>query len=185
VLPTAETEIRFQARRALHPTFDAMYTPWPSYGRFPFSAVGVGAALGAVEYFAGSAGSMSRVANALGGTVQLVDQEYAATEFAEAAGEVDQAVRTVAGRSREAAELAARHVLPDERMLAEQNRDNAFVARAALRATQRIHQLVGAKAGFPQHPVSRAKRDAEMVAAHVTLSWRPAALRYFASMTNR
>lgn len=44
----------------------------------PFSAAGVGAALGAVEHFAQSAGSMSRVADALGGTVRLVNQEYAA-----------------------------------------------------------------------------------------------------------
>ena len=47
---------------------------------------------------------------------------------------------------------------------------------------QRIHALVGAKAGFPEHPVSRAKRDAEMVAAHVTLNWRQAAVRYMASL---
>lgn len=181
-IPTADTEIRFHERRELHPTFDAMYTPWPSYGRFPFSAVGVGAALGAVEHFAQTAGAMSRVANALGGTVQLVDQDYVATEFADAAGEVDLAVATVERRSREAAELAARHVLPDEPLLAAQNRDNALVARLALRAAQRIQSLVGAKAGFPTHPVSRAKRDAEMVAAHVTLSWRPAAVRYLASV---
>ena len=46
----------------------------------------------------------------------------------------------------------------------------------------RLHALVGAKAGFPGHPVSRAKRDVELVAAHVTLNWRQAAVRYLASV---
>ena len=86
-------------------------------------------------------------------------------------------------RSLEAAELARRHVLPGERLLARQHRDNALVARLAVRATQRLHALVGAKAGFPEHPISRAKRDAEMVAAHVTLNWRQAAVRYLASVS--
>ena len=36
--------------------------------------------------------------------------------------------------------------------------------------------------GTPEHPVSRAKRDVELVAAHVTLNWRQAAVRYLASV---
>jgi len=70
-------------------------------------------------------------------------------------------------------------------VLAMQNRDNALVARVALREVQRIHALVGAKAGFPEHPISRAKRDAEMVAAHVTLNWRQAAVRYMATVVSK
>jgi alkylation response protein AidB-like acyl-CoA dehydrogenase len=182
VMPTADTAFRLQERRALHPTFDAMYSPWPSHGRFTFSGVGVGAALGAAEYFAQSSSTMTRVANALGGTVKLADQDYVATEFADAAGELEMAALLIERRSLDAAELARRHVLPDERVLALQHRDNALVARVALREVARIHALVGAKAGFPEHPVSRAKRDAEMVAAHVTLNWRQAAVRYMASL---
>lgn len=182
VMRAADTAFRLAERRELHPTFDAMYSPWPSHGRFPFSAVGVGAALGAAEYFAQASGTMTRVADALGGTVKLAEQDYVATEYAQAAGELEMAALLVERRSLEAAELARRHVLPDERLLALQHRDNALVARVALREVGRIHALVGAKAGFPDHPISRAKRDTEMVAAHVTLSWRQAAVRYMASV---
>jgi alkylation response protein AidB-like acyl-CoA dehydrogenase len=181
VVRTADTALRQDERRRMHPTFDAMYTPFPSHGRFTFSAVGVGAALGAVEHFAQAVGGMTRVATAHGGTVRLADQDYVATEFADAAGEIEFAALVVERRSFEAAEMARRHVIPDERLLARQHRDNALVARISLRALGRLHALVGAKAGFPEHPISRAKRDAELVAAHVTLNWRQAAVRYLAS----
>jgi resorcinol 4-hydroxylase (FADH2) len=181
VVRTADTAMRIDERRRMHPTFDAMYTPFPSHGRFTFSAVGVGAALGAADHFAKSVGTMTRVATAHGGTLRLAEQDYVATEYAEAAGEIELAALLVERRSFEAAERARRHVLPDERTLAGQHRDNALVARMSLRALQRLHALVGAKAGFPEHPISRAKRDAELVAAHVTLNWRQASVRYLAS----
>ena len=60
-------------------------------------------------------------------------------------------------------------------------RDNALVTRTALRSVSRIFSLVGAKAGFAEHPVSRAKRDVEMVSHHVTLNWRQNAVHYMAS----
>jgi alkylation response protein AidB-like acyl-CoA dehydrogenase len=183
VMRTADTAFRLAERRELHPTFDAMYSPWPSHGRFTFAATGVGAALGAVEWFAQSSGTLSRVENALGGTVQLAEQDYVASEFADSAGELEMAALLVERRSLEASELARQHELPSERVLAMQHRDNALVARVALRELQRLHALVGAKAGFPEHPISRAKRDAELVAAHVTLNWRQAAIRYMASVT--
>jgi resorcinol 4-hydroxylase (FADH2) len=182
VMRTDDTAFRLAERRELHPTFDAMYSPWPSHGRFTFAACGVGAALGAAAWFAQESGTMTRVANALGGTVNLAEQDYVATEYADAAGELDMAALLIERRSAEAADLARQHVLPDEHILAQQHRDNALVARAALREVNRIHALVGAKAGFPEHPVSRAKRDAEMVAAHVTLNWRQASVRYLASV---
>jgi resorcinol 4-hydroxylase (FADH2) len=185
VMPVQDTAFRLAERRALHPTFDAMYSPWPSHGRFTFSACGVGAALGAAEWFAEQSGTITRVANALGGQVVLAEQDYVATEFADAAGELDMAALLIERRSHEAAELARQHVLPDERVLAQQHRDNALVARVALREVGRIHALVGAKAGFPEHPVSRAKRDAELVAAHVTLNWRQSAVRYMASVGSK
>ena len=48
---------------------------------------------------------------------------------------------------------------------------------------QRIYSLVGAKAGNPEHPVSLAKRDVEMVSHHVTLNWRQSAVQYLAAAT--
>ena len=184
VMRTADTTVRLEERRSLHPTFDATHAPWPSHGRFPFAATAVGAAVGAAEGFAESSSTLTRVAHALGGTTRLVDQDYVAAEFAEASGELDMAWDLVARDSREAAEYAGRHELPDERLLAKLHRDNALVTRVSLREVSRIHALVGAKAGFPGHPISRAKRDVEMVAAHVTLNWRQAAVRYLASVAS-
>lgn len=181
VMRTADTYTRLVERRELHPTFDAMYSPWPSHGRFTFAATGVGAALGAAEHFAETGATATRVANALGGSVRLADQDYVATEFADITGQLSMAALLIERRSKEAAELAAQHVVPDEPVLAMQHRDNALVARVALREAQRIHALVGSKAGFPAHPASRALRDAEMVAAHVTLNWRQAAVRYMSA----
>jgi alkylation response protein AidB-like acyl-CoA dehydrogenase len=182
VMPIAATATRLAERRELHPTFDAMYSPWPSHGRFTFSACGVGAALGAAEWFAEHSTSITRVASAMGGAVRLADQDYVATEYADAAGELEMAELLVDRRSAEAAAHAARREDPPETLLAKQHRDNALVTRMALRSVARIHALVGAKAGFPTHPVSRAKRDVELVAAHVTLNWRQAAVRYLASV---
>ena len=178
VQATRDTVQKLQERRALHPTFDAMYAHWPSYGRFTFASTAVGAAWGAIEHFASTPASSTRVANALGGTVRLADQDYVATEFAEAAGEVQMATLLIEQRSFEASERARRHVTPSEADLAREQRDNALVTRIALRSVHRIFSLVGAKAGNPAHPVSLAKRDIEMVSHHVTLNWRQSAVRY-------
>jgi hypothetical protein len=105
---------KLQERRALHPTFDAMYAHWPSYGRFTFASTAVGAAWGAIEHFASTLASSTRVANALGGTVRPADQDYVATEFAEAAGDVQMAMLLIEKRSFEAAERARRHLTPSE-----------------------------------------------------------------------
>jgi len=183
VQATRDTVQKLQERRALHPTFDTMYAHWPSYGRFTFAATAVGAAWGAAEHFAGTLGSATRVENALGGAVRLADQDYVATEFAEAAGEVQMAMALIERRSLEAAELARRHRPPSAAELAGQQRDNALVTRVALRSVQRVYSLVGAKAGNPEHPVSLAKRDIEMVSHHVTLNWRQSAVRYLAAVT--
>jgi alkylation response protein AidB-like acyl-CoA dehydrogenase len=178
VQATRDTVQKLQERRALHPTFDTMYAHWPSYGRFTFASTAVGAAWGAIEHFASTLASSTRVANALGGTVRLADQDYVATEFAEAAGDVQMAMLLIEKRSFEASERARQHRTPSETDLAREQRDNALVTRVALRSVQRIYSLVGAKAGNPAHPVSLAKRDIEMVSHHVTLNWRQSAVRY-------
>ena len=112
VMRTQDTASRLQERRQMHPTFDAMYSPWPSHGRFTFSAVGVGAALGAAEYFAESIGTLTRVATAHGGTVALAEQDYVASEYADVAGELEMAALLIERRSFEAAELARAHIVP-------------------------------------------------------------------------
>ena len=183
VQATRDTVQKLQERRALHPTFNTMYAQWPSNGRFSFASVAVGAAWGAVEHFAATAASSTRVANALGGTVRLADQDYVASEFAEAAGDLEMAMLLIEKRSFEASEQARLRLTPSETDLARGLRDNALVTRVALRSVQRIYSLVGSKAGNPEHPVSLAKRDVEMVSHHVTLNWRQSAVRYLAAVT--
>jgi len=183
VQATRDTVQKLQERRALHPTFDTMYAHWPSYGRFTFASTAVGAAWGAAEHFAATVTSATRVANALGGAVRLADQDYVATEFAEAAGEVQMAMALIERRSLEASVLARQRRTPSAADLALQQRDNALVTRVALRSVQRIYSLVGAKAGNPEHPVSLAKRDIELVSHHVTLNWRQSAVGYLAAVT--
>jgi alkylation response protein AidB-like acyl-CoA dehydrogenase len=183
VQATRDTVQKLAERRTLHPTFSTMWAHWPSHGRFPFASTAVGAAWGAAEYFAATAGSSTRVANALGGTVGLADQDYVATEFAEAAGEIQMAITLIERRSFEASERARQRRAPSAADLAREHRDNALVTRIALRSVQRIYSLVGAKAGNPEHPVSLAKRDVEMVSHHVTLNWRQSAVQYLAATT--
>lgn len=175
VQATNDTVQKLKERRALHSSFSAMWATWPSHGRFPFASCALGAALGAAEHFAENAGSSTRVANALGGQVKLLEQDYVATEFSEAYGDLQMARLLVESRSRQAAERASAHVASSPLDVAEDHMANALVARTALRSVQRIFSLVGSKAGMASHPVSIAKRDAEMVSHHVTLNWRQAA----------
>jgi 3-hydroxy-9,10-secoandrosta-1,3,5(10)-triene-9,17-dione monooxygenase len=172
-------------RRARHPTFDMLYCPLPPVGLFEFAAVAVGAAWGAAEHFAQTAGSSTRVATLLGGTYRLTDGDYVATEFAEAAGDVQMAMHTIERQSAASAARARSHRTPTELETATGHRDHALVTRTALRSVQRIYSLVGAKTGNPEHPVSLAKRDIEMLSHHVTLNWRQHAVRYLAAVTQQ
>ncbi|GGH41929.1 acyl-CoA dehydrogenase family protein [Microbacterium album] len=183
VQATKDTVRKLKERRALHPTFDTMYATWPSNGRFPFASCAVGAALGAAEHFAETVSTSTRVANALGGAVRLSEQEYVASEFSQAQGDIEMARLLVERRSFEASERARRRVESSEADVARELRDNALVTRTALRAVQQIFSLVGARAGSAEHPVSRAKRDIEMISHHVTLNWRQAAVRYLAAVS--
>jgi 3-hydroxy-9,10-secoandrosta-1,3,5(10)-triene-9,17-dione monooxygenase len=184
VQATKDTVRKLKERRSLHPTFSTMYATWPSNGRFPFASCAVGAAWGAAEHFAASVGSSTRVANALGGAVRLADQDYVATEFAQAQGDIEMARLLVEKRSFEASERARQRIESTEQDVARELRDNALVTRTALRAVQQIFSLVGARAGRAEHPVSLAKRDIEMVSHHVTLNWRQNAMRHLASVSS-
>jgi len=181
---TADTVRKLKERRSMHPTFDTMYATWPSHGRFPFASCAVGAAWGAAEHFADTVGSSTRVANALGGSVSLAEQEYVASEFAQAQGDIQMARLLIEKRSFEASERARRREEATEADTAREARDNALVTRTALRSVQQIFSLVGARAGNADHPISRAKRDVEMISHHVTLNWRQGAIRYLASVAS-
>ncbi|WJL94706.1 acyl-CoA dehydrogenase family protein [Microbacterium sp. ET2] len=180
---TRDTVRKLKERRALHPTFSTMWATWPSSGRFPFAACAVGAAWGATEHFASTVGTSTRVAGALGGAVRLADQDYVATEFGQAEGDVQMARLLIEKRSFEASERARQHRESTEQEIGRDLRDNALVTRTALRSVQTIFSLVGAKAGKSDHPVSIAKRDVEMISHHVTLNWRQNTVRYLAAVS--
>jgi alkylation response protein AidB-like acyl-CoA dehydrogenase len=180
---TRDTVRKLKERRALHPTFSTMWATWPSSGRFPFAACAVGAAWGATEHFASTVGTSTRVAGALGGAVRLADQDYVATEFGQAEGDVQMARLLIEKRSFEASERARQHRESTEQEIGRDLRDNALVTRTALRSVQTIFSLVGAKAGKSDHPVSIAKRDVEMISHHVTLNWRQNSVRYLAAVS--
>ena len=165
-------------RKALHPTFDALHAPSGGYGKFAFSAVAVGAALGAVNHFIETAAGSTRVATALGGALRLIDQDYVAAEFAEAAADIQMARLLVEQSSKRVAEQCRLREPITRLDLARDFRDSAYVTKIAVRTVQTISSLLGAKTGFPEHPVSRAKRDVEMISHHVTLNWRQAAVDY-------
>jgi len=171
------------ASRELHPSFDMLHTTFPSYGKFEFAGVAVGAAIAAVEHFAQTAASSTRVAHALGGNYNLADQDYAASEFAQASGDVLLAQYMVERQSRDISERTRLRIPSSELDLATWNRNYSLVTRTAVRAVNQIAALIGAKTGNPAHPVSRAKRDIEMLAHHVTLNWRQASVQYLAATT--
>lgn len=181
-LPISGFGSGFSASRELYPTFDALYGDWPPHGRFPFASVAAGAALGAVEHFAETAATSTRAATSLGGRLSLVDQDYVATEFMDAAGDADTAAMLVAGTSLAASSRARAHRAATEQEIARIQRDNALVARASVRSVNRIFSLIGSRAGSPAHPVSIAKRDIEMISHHVSVNWRQAATRYLKSL---
>jgi len=185
VQKTSDTVQKLKERRSLHPTFDAMYATWPSHGRFPFAACALGAALGAAEHFIATAGTSTRVANALGGSVSLAEQDYVATEFAQAHGDLQMAKLLLEDRSRQAAQRARDRIESSSEEVASDYVANAHIARVALSAVQQIFSLIGSKAGSPSHPVSIAKRDIEMISHHVTLNWRQAASTFFKTVTSK
>jgi len=182
VLTFPELQAGWAASRELHPTFDMLHTTFPSYGKFEFAGVAVGAAMAAVEYFAETAGSSTRVAHALGGEYGLADQEYAASEFAQASGDVLMAQYMVERQAHDITERTRQRIPSSELDLAMWNRNYSLVTRTARRAVDQIASLIGAKTGRPSHPVSRAKRDIDFLSHHVTLNWRQAAVQYYAAV---
>lgn len=166
---------------ALHPSFDLLATPAPFTGIYLLSAVPVGVAQGAVDYFIENGSSLSRSATVIGGDAKLADQEYVATQFSEAAGDVDLIVSRLIETSKRASERVKLRQPPSEFDLAVDARDNAVVTRFAAKAASTIHSLVGAKACFEGHPLSRAKRDTEMASTHVGMNWRNASVQYLAA----
>lgn len=168
----------------LHPTFALLASPSPFCGLYLFSAVAAGAAQGAIDHFIENGQSLSRSATALGGESKLADQEYVATQLAEVAGELDLAIFKIVKASEEASERVQRREAPSTRETILDYRDNAVIARIAGRTVQTVHSLLGSKASFEGHPVSRAKRDVEMILNHVALNWRNASVQYLANAVN-
>lgn len=172
-----------EANRRLHPTFDSMVASTPQ-GHFPYSSVALGAALGAIEFFASTVGSSSRVRDFSGVVTRLADQDYVATEFSAAVGTAEAARTVLDQRSRAAADRGRRHVLASSAERAAERLADAYIARSAMEAVQRIFFLIGTRANVASHPVSLAKRDIEVVATHQTVNWREASVTYLESVVS-
>lgn len=164
----------------LHPTFDLLESRSPFCGLYLFSAVAAGVAQGAVDYFIENGQGLRRAATPFGGEVRLAEQDYVATQLADAAGELDLAIFKIIETSKQASERVGRRQSPSKREIVVDQRDNAVIARVAARAVTTIHSLLGSKACFEGHPASRAKRDVEMILNHVALNWRAASVQYLA-----
>lgn len=181
VIPFSAVGPGWIAARELYPDFELLHGPFPSYGKFEFAGVAVGAAIGAVEHFASTVGSSTRVANLFGGEYTLSEQEYVATEFAQASGDVLLAKTLVQAQSGDVTAHAASRTPVTDLEQATWNRNYALVTRVALRAVQQLSALVGSKVGNPSHPIALAERDIRMMSHHVTLNWRQAAVQYLAA----
>lgn len=181
VVRTKEMTALATEARQLHPTFDSMVASTPD-GHFPYSAVALGAALGAIENFARAVPNSSRVRDFSGVASSLADQDYVATEFSAAVAIAEGAYATLETRSRAAEERGRKRTLASPKERAAERLANAHVARSAVEAVQRIYFLIGTRANIASHPVSLAKRDIEVIATHQTVNWRESSVGYLSAV---
>jgi alkylation response protein AidB-like acyl-CoA dehydrogenase len=172
-----------EANRALHPTFDSMVASTPD-GHFPYAAVALGAALGAIDNFAEAVPSSTRVRDFSGVASRLADQDYVATEFAAAVSIAEAAVSVMETRSKAAEDRARTRTKATPKVRAAERLANAHVARSAMDAVTRIFFLIGTRATLPSHPVSLAKRDIEVIATHQTVNWRESSVGYLSAVVD-
>jgi len=136
----------------LHPTFDLLESRVPFCGLYLFSAVAAGAARGAVDHFIENGPGLRRSATAFGGEVKLTEQDYVATQLAEAAGELDLAIFKIVEGSRQASERARKRESASKTEFTVDVRDNAVISRISARAVNTVQSLLGSKAFFEGHP---------------------------------
>jgi alkylation response protein AidB-like acyl-CoA dehydrogenase len=173
-----------ETNRGLHDSFDSMVASTPD-GHFPYAAVALGAALGAIENFALALPNSSRVRDFSGVASSLADQDYVATELSAAVSTAEGARAVLEQRSSAAAERARCRERATPEIRAAERLANAFIARSAMEAVQRVYFLIGTKANIPSHPVSLAKRDIEVIATHQTVNWRESSLGYLTAVVDR
>ena len=141
-------------------------------GAAPFSLASlvVGMALGAVETFEEIA--LERKAVQIGGPpLKLNTLVHVQMALAEAAAEVD-AASTLLLRDVAVLEATlARGDLPDIATRIRNRRDQAFAARLASAAVNRLFEALGANVGMLSHPVQRAWRDVNVASRHISMSW--------------
>lgn len=173
-----------ETNRGLHDSFDSMVASTPD-GHFPYAAVALGAALGAIENFALALPSSSRVRDFSGIASSLADQDYVATEFSAAVSTAEGARAVLEQRSKAAAERARRRERATSEIRAAERLANAFIARSAMEAVQRVYFLIGTRANIASHPVSLAKRDIEVIATHQTVNWRESGVGYLSAVVDK
>jgi alkylation response protein AidB-like acyl-CoA dehydrogenase len=137
---------------------------------FSLSSLIVGMALGAVETFEQLARER-KVVQMGGPPLQLNTLAHVQIALAEAAAEVDAATTLLLRDVAEVEATLARGDLPDIAMRIRNRRDQAFAARLASAAVNRLFEALGANVGMLSHPVQRAWRDVNVASRHISMSW--------------
>jgi 3-hydroxy-9,10-secoandrosta-1,3,5(10)-triene-9,17-dione monooxygenase len=162
---------------SLHPTFDMLQCRNGLAGVYLLSAVAVGTALGAVEFFARTGSQQQRLTGVLTGSGNIAANEAVLARFSESAAEADLGRFRIEHGSREASIRVRDRRTPAPQDMLLESRDQSYLSSMMVRCVDRLHGMLGAKACFEGHPVARAMRDMHTIVTHVTLNWdRVAAL---------
>ena len=137
---------------------------------FALSSLVVGMAIGAVDAFEELA--RERKAVQLGGPpLALNTLTHVQLALAEAAAEVDAASTLLLRDVADVEATLARGELPDVPMRIRNRRDQAYAARLASGAVNRLFEALGANVCMLSHPVQRAWRDVNVATRHISMAW--------------
>jgi alkylation response protein AidB-like acyl-CoA dehydrogenase len=162
----------------LHPSFDMLQCRNGLTGLYLLSAVAVGVALGAVDFFVEKEHDAERLTSVMGGAARITDSESILAKFAECEAEADLARFRIEHGSRVASERVHQRQAPSMDQIIRENRDNSYLTSLSMRCVDRLHGILGAKACFEGHPLARAVRDVHTIATHVTLNWERTAAAF-------
>lgn len=148
--------------------------PLRSILSFTLSAAVVGMARGALESFETT---IKDQVSARSGR-RLVESAGIQIRLAESEAEVQAARSLMKQDSREIFERARRFELPTLNDRARYRRDQAYIARLSVRATDRIFEASGGRGLFDSNALPRFHRDIHAASHHFSLAWDGPAQQY-------
>ena len=128
-------------------------------GVYLLSAVAVGTALGAVEYFVRTGNQQQRLTGVLTGSANIASSEVVLARFSKSAVEADLGRFRIEHGSREASIRVRDRRMPTPQNMLLESRDQSYLGAMMVRCVDRLHGILGAKACFEGHPIARAMRD--------------------------